>query len=159
MMKRLLLFSALFCLAFSAVAGDDFSTKTQTLLQELDKVVERKDYYLQQREQRASKLKQVLRKVPDAQRAPIYRRLFEIYLHTQADSANLYLQRLEQTPQAHTDPSLRAYVLLGRAELLALMGLYPAALETADKAAALHLTGDDLLHYYRIKRTVYGWMK
>lgn len=46
MMKRLLLFTALFCLAFSAVAGDDFSTKTQTALQALDKVVEHKEQYL-----------------------------------------------------------------------------------------------------------------
>lgn len=151
-------------LASAPAAADttpDKSRSDEDLLRELDRTIEQKGRYQARREQTARRLKTQAAKATGAKRVELYKSVYSTYAHYQTDSARRYLMKLAALPEARTDRRLQTFLRLSRAEILAMEGMYTDALECADYARRTGATATDpqlRLDYYRVQRTLHGWM-
>lgn len=133
----------------------------EELLKELDRTIEQKDNYQNRREQAARRLKAQAARAKGTRRVELYKSLYTTYAHYQTDSARRYLMKLSALPEARTDAKLQTFLLLSRAEILAVEGMYTDALHYADEARRADVLSTDSqlrLDYYRTQRTLHGWM-
>ena len=86
----------------------------ENLLIKLDEIVAEKANYHEQREKQAAKLKGQLHGAQTQLRIGLYKEIFDIYSHFQTDSANVYLDCLEQLSATGQDEQLSAYVKIAR---------------------------------------------
>lgn len=142
-------------------AEKQLGTQTAVLLNRLDDIVEHKADYHDNYDRQIDKLKAQLVRSQGVMHVNLYKEIYELYSHYQTDSAQTYLERLAKLPETKENPELQAYVLIGRAEIYAVAGLYAQAVESlrAVNLKVVKENGDDLaLFYYRTARTLYGWM-
>lgn len=160
-MKRYLVF--LFCLlasvwSISLNAQAPFSAETAALLDTLEAAIENKSQYAAQREREATRLKVDAAKADGLLRIAYLKRLFENYLHVQADSAMHYLDCIAAMPEMVADGDLKDYVRISRAYIWTVRGQYHAAVGELSAVDKVRLTPEMRLYYYRTMRTLYGWM-
>ncbi|MGL5272318.1 MAG: DUF6377 domain-containing protein, partial [Phocaeicola sp.] len=84
--------------------------------------------------------------------------LFSIYLHYQADSALHYInKRLELVPLL-TEPKRKNELIINRAEVMGVMGMYIEAIEQLNQVVVSDLDEEILNYFYRTARACYGWL-
>lgn len=137
------------------------SDSTQLLLRTLDEAVEGKNEFHAHRQAKVEKLKQQASQAKGISKVNLYREIFDLYSHYQTDSAQVYLEKLKLLPQYAANAELQAYVHIAQAELYSISSFYDDALDVMRRVP--HELLDDehtelRLYYYRIMRTLYGWM-
>lgn len=161
MKQRFLLFSLLL-LALAPVpalrAQTSFGKDTEALLDSLEDAIENKAAFADQREAGLSRLKADARRTNGTLRIEYLKRLYESYLHVQADSAMLYVEAIASEPEAATNADLRNYVCISKANIWALRGQYHQAMSELAVINRAVFTVETQLYYFRTMRTLYGWM-
>ena len=155
--QRILLFLLLSILAPSLIYGQgDLLERT---LKELDGAIAKKGEYHQQRNTQIEELKRQLQYSENPQEQyNLYDALWNAYLHYQTDSALYYVNKKSDLLLKLDRPELKDEILLNRAEVFGLMGMYSEALDEMKKLDVRELRGDNLLYYYRSYRVFYGWL-
>ena len=93
-----------------------------------------------------------------ARKYELYASLFGAYLHYQADSALHYINReMEILPQLNR-PELEYEIIINRATVMGVMGMYIEAMEQLEKIDPKKLNEWTLLSYYQTYRACYGWL-
>ena len=130
----------------------------EEVLKELDKVIERKDSYIQEKEAELSLLKESLSQAKDARlKYELCDQLFNAYLHYQADSAFLYIDRKERLATELADADLLKEITVNRAETAAVMGMFSWSDNLLEQVKSSELPPDLLGYYYRVMRMNYDW--
>ena len=136
------------------------NTENERLLKELDKVISNKKYYHNLREEKLSQLKDSLKRSNDiTEKYNISGALFYEYLHYQADSSLYYINMKHKYFPLLNNPELEDEILINRAEVFGVMGMYNEAKSELDKVNKANITNKGLLgYYYRTRRAYYGWL-
>jgi len=131
---------------------------TQTLLQQLDQVVEQKEQYREPRHRKIEDLKQRAASSSDKELTPIYEALVEAYSHFKTDSALYFIDFIitDKKVKGNKDEYLQAE--LSKAEQLAVMGAYYNAESLVLSLQNETMSHDTRTRYYHVCRTIYGWM-
>lgn len=147
----------LVCLCFPMALWAEFRD-LEPLLKELDAVVEQKNVYTQPKEKELSELREQLKNTKDnRQKYELCNKLFSGYLHYQADSAWAYVERKQALLPLLGDPLLEQELVINRAEVMGVMGMYTWAEELLSQVKPQSLTPELLGYYYRTVRANYGW--
>ena len=119
---------AFLCLPFQVFAMPNDSVRL--VLEELDAIIDQKAAYHEQKEKELEAWKLKLRdSATKHERFDIYGKLFNEYLHYQADSSLFYIDERIQLLSSMERADLDMEVLINRAEVLGVMGMYTEALE------------------------------
>ena len=138
-----------------AVSGDS----VRLVLEELDAIIDSKDDFHKQKEKELEAWKQKLKmSVDNDEKFEIYGRLFNEYLHYQADSSLFYIDGRIQLLSSMERADLDMEVLVNRAEVLGVMGMYTEALEQLKQVSPQTLDVKALSYYYRVYCACYGWL-
>lgn len=157
MTKISTIFLFLFCIQLSYAAEKE---KTNiSLLKELDRTIAQKTIYHQQKERETDSIKTLLRAADSLEdQYTLYGTLFGSYLHFQADSALLYLEKREVLIDSLHNPSYKNDLRIAKAEVLGIMGLYNEVPEQLEQIQREELSPGSLLYYYYTCRTFYDWI-
>lgn len=140
----------------------EFDEPTQSLLCTLDDVImNHKMQYREQRLKQINQLKVQARSATGHNKYNLYKEIFDLYSHFQTDSAQVYICKMRQLPAYKTDVVMQATLHIAQAEIMAVSALYAEALNELDKVSRSLINAEHIelrLYYYRIKRTIYGWM-
>lgn len=131
------------------------------LLGRLDEIVANKAHYHKQKEAQIATLKKQAARAQGYVKANLLREIASSYAHYQTDSALVYLDQLAALPETKQSATLQAYVNTGRAEVWAVAGLYGEAIDELGKVKPGAISDGEpelQLTYYRMQRTLYGWM-
>ena len=148
----------LFLCFFSAVTltGSEKST-TDSLMDQLDKVIADRSVYLDEKESRLAELADELNKTTnDTDRFDALTHLYDEYHSFNADSAYIISLRQEAIARRIADPTLIAQARMNRANILSATGMYHETLELIDSIKLENLPQYLHPYYFHIKRTVYG---
>jgi len=128
-------------------------------LKKLDDIISKKETYQIRREKDITDLKvQLAHSTDPARNYELYASLFGAYLHYQADSALHYINRqMEILPQLNR-PDLEYEIVINRATVMGVMGMYIEAMEQLEKIDPKKLNEWTLLSYYQTYRACYGWL-
>ena len=128
-------------------------------LKKLDDIISKKETYQIRREKDITDLKvQLAHSTDPARNYELYASLFGAYLHYQADSALHYINRqMEILPQLNR-PELEYEIVINRATVMGVMGMYIEAMEQLEKIDPKKLNEWTLLSYYQTYRACYGWL-
>ena len=131
----------------------------ESVLRELDTVVDNKHRYDASKEYEISELKERLRQTTDVdEKYRLYQGLFEAYLHYQADSALHYVEcKKEIFPLLHGEYN-KEEISINFAEVMGVMGLYNEANDLLQQINPTDLNEELLGYYYRTMRAYYGWL-
>ena len=156
-MRTKILNVLLVCLCFPMALWAEYRD-LEPLLKELDAVVDRKDAYTLPKENELSELRMRLKNVKDARRKyELCDKLFTGYLHYQADSALAYVERKQELLPLLNDPLLEQELIINRAEVMGVMGMYSWAEQLLSQVTPDALSPELLGYYYRTMRATYGW--
>lgn len=149
----------LFLLLTCSVSLSAKQTEYGAALKRLDDIIDKKETYQLQREKQIDALKvQLAHSVDPADKYQLYGSLFDAYLHYQADSALHYINnRKEILPQLNR-PELENEIIINRATVLGVMGMYIEAMEELERIDPQKLDERMLLSYYQTYRACYGWL-
>lgn len=140
----------------------ELDAPTQALLHTLDDIIQNhKVQYQAQRIKQINQLKAQARTATGYNKYNLYKEIFDLYSHFQTDSAQVYICKMQQLPAYKTDAVMQATLHVAQAEIMAVSALYAEALSELDKVPQSLISSEhaDLrLYYYRVKRTLYGWM-
>ena len=140
----------------------ELDKSTQALLCTLDDVIlNHKMQYREQRLKQINQLKVQARSATGYNKYNLYKEIFDLYSHFQTDSAQVYICKMRQLPAYKTDVVMQATLHIAQAEIMAVSALYAEALNELDKVPRSLINAEHIelrLYYYRIKRTIYGWM-
>lgn len=140
----------------------ELDAPTQALLHTLDDIIQNhKVQYQAQRIKQINQLKAQARTATGYNKYNLYKEIFDLYSHFQTDSAQVYICKMQQLPAYKTDAVMQATLHVAQAEIMAVSALYAEALNELDKVPQSLISSEhaDLrLYYYRVKRTLYGWM-
>lgn len=130
----------------------------EMLLKELDAVIECKDSYILPKEKELSELRLRLKNTKNnRQKYELCDKLFTAYLHYQADSALSYVERKQELLPFLDEPVLEQELIINRAEVMGVMGMYSWAEQLLSQVKPGILTPELLGYYYRTMRANYGW--
>lgn len=140
----------------------ELDAPTQALLHTLDDIIQ--NHKVQYQAQRIKQINQLIiqaRTATGYNKYNLYKEIFDLYSHFQTDSAQVYICKMQQLPAYKTDAVMQATLHVAQAEIMAVSALYAEALSELDKVPQSLISSEhaDLrLYYYRVKRTLYGWM-
>lgn len=161
MIKRILCFVASFMLfsVFTSNAKTVTSAANDSLLKQLDELIEMKEHLHTQKDAQLARYKRQLRIAisPDV-KAVYHDSLFFGYLHYQADSALTYLRQKEIAVAKCADRSKDDSLIINKAEVLGVMGMYDDAMHLLKTVRVNDLDRQTLCYYYRVCRACYGWL-
>ena len=134
-------------------------TSLPDALKELDRLILQKEIYHQQREKKINRLKEQLHHSSDIwEKYNLCGSLFYEYLHYQADSSLYYINgKLSYLPLLNR-PELQNEIIINRAEVMGVMGMYNEALQELQQINPHQLSSNTLNYYYRTYRAYYGWI-
>lgn len=157
-MKNITYFLILFLVIVVTPVSAD-KNGNEEVLKDLDQILEDKSTYQVEKEKEIADLKFSLRHSKDnAEKYELCGALFSQYLHYQADSALYYINgKLNLLPSLN-HPELKNEILVNRAEVMGVMGMYNEALDQLQQVNASELEGETLAYYYRTYRAYYGWI-
>lgn len=140
----------------------ELDAPTQALLRTLDDIIQNhKVQYQAQRIKQINELKAQARTATGYNKYNLYKEIFDLYSHFQTDSAQVYICKMQQLPAYKTDVVMQATLHVAQAEIMAVSALYAEALSELDKVPQSLISPEHAelrLYYYRVKRTLYGWM-
>ena len=131
----------------------------ESLLKELDEVVANKHSYDTAKEVEIDKLKERLHATSDArEQYNLYQDLFDTYLHYQADSALICVERKKELFPLLPETFRKEELLINYAEVMGVMGMYNEAADLLKQVNPKELDEALLGYYYRTMRAYYGWL-
>ena len=155
-MKTTILSLLLLVLPATLLAG---TPSDLPILEELDRIVRNKEEYWAKKEAEIAGLKQRLERASTAQeKYDLCGELFNAYLHYQADSSLYYVDERIRLLPPEEYPEPRGELLINRAEVLGMMGMYNEALEQLALVRRDALDVQTLEYYYRVCCACYGWL-
>lgn len=129
----------------------------QELLNTLDKVIENKWEYRQERQSTIDSLMNMSKYVLGARLLDVYNDLYVQYAHYQSDSAMIYLNRILDMPAVKSDYVKSTQYLLLKTETYAIMGQYSEAAGIIESLNVDNAPNDIKTNFYHAARTLYGW--
>lgn len=135
--------------------------ENRNLLKELDKVISDRKYYHELREKRIKEIKEKLYRSDDVQeKYDLSGSLFYEYLHYQADSSLYYINKKYDYMTEMNRPELKDEILINRAEVFGVMGMYNEADSELNKVDVNSIKKNPGLYgyYLRTRRAYYGWL-
>lgn len=142
-------------------SAESLTPQSKELLDILDRVIERKDEFHQQRNEQIERLKGQAKRANGLNRIALYKEIYSLYSHYQTDSALVYIQRLAQIPEVKQDSVNQAYLHIAQADVWSVMGLYSEAIQELELVPHTLISDENQelqRFYYRTQRTLYGWM-
>lgn len=131
----------------------------QRVLEQLDGVIAAKERYHAGRETTIAQLKQQLAHAStDVEKYDLCGELFGLYLHYQADSALYYVEKKAFYLSRLKRPELDSELVINRAEVMGVMGMYNEALQALRTIRVEALDEETKCYYYNAVRTCYGWL-
>lgn len=131
----------------------------EKVLEQLDEVISQKALYRTERERTLYQLKQRLYyATTEKDKYELSNELFGLYLHYQADSASHYINKKAEYAALLNKPELYNEIIINRAEVMGVMGMYSDALTELQKIQPEQLGKKNLTYYYFTLRTCYGWL-
>lgn len=131
----------------------------ESVLQELDNVVENKHQYEALKETEIANIKERLNRTSDVkERYDLCQELFNVYLHYQADSALQYVERKKELLPQLQHEHQKEELFINFAEVMGVMGMYSQANELLSQINPSTLNDELLGYYYRTMRAYYGWL-
>ncbi len=129
------------------------------VLKRLDEVISRKGTFHARKEVELQELKQQLASATSPQEEYEWcDKLVSAYLHYQTDSALYYTDCKRKLLPLLNNPEQEHDVLINRAEVMALMGMYNEASELLKQIDTKELDQQTLAYYFRTVRAYYGWL-
>ena len=157
-MKNVTYFFILFLLTLTTPLFAD-KNSNEEVLKRLDQVIDNKTACHVQKEKEIVDLKQRLHRSKDnREKYELCGSLFNAYLHYQADSALYYINGKMNLLPLLNHPELKNEIVINRAEVMGVMGMYNEALEQLERVDPLELERETLAYYYRTYRAYYGWV-
>lgn len=139
--------------------ADKGGNANEDVLRKLDRIIDGKAAYHLRKEENMKMLKlRFSRSDNDREKYELCGALFGEYLHYQADSALYYVNVKSRLLPLLDNPSLKYEVMMNRAEVMGVMGLYNEALEQLEQVNPVELEGGALAYYYQTCRAYYGWL-
>ena len=131
----------------------------EKVLQQLDEVITKKASFRTERETTISQLKQQLHyATTEEDKYKLCNELLGLYLHYQADSALYYINKKSEYALLLNKPELHDEIIINRAEVMGVMGMYNEALTELQQISPSKLDKKNLIYYYFTARTCYGWL-
>lgn len=131
----------------------------EKVLEQLDQVITQKALYRAERERTLLQLKQQLHyATTEKEKYNLSNELFNLYLHYQADSALHYINKKAEYALLLNKPELNNEIIINRAEVMGVMGMYSEALDELQQIRPALLSKKNLIYYYFTLRTCYGWL-
>lgn len=131
----------------------------ETVLKELDGLIDKKQTFHVEKEREISDIKQQLHASEDnKEKYDLCGSLFYLYLHYQADSSLYYINGKMNLLPLLEQPELKNEVVINRAEVMGVMGMYNEALDQLKMISPNALDRETLNYYYRTYRAYYGWI-
>lgn len=131
----------------------------EKVLEQLDQVITQKALYRAERERALLQLKQQLHyATTEKEKYNLSNELFGLYLHYQADSALYYINKKAEYALLLNKPELNNEIIINRAEVMGVMGMYSEALDELQQIRPALLSKKNLIYYYFTLRTCYGWL-
>lgn len=131
----------------------------EKVLEQLDQVITQKALYRAERERTLLQLKQQLHyATTEKEKYNLSNELFNLYLHYQADSALHYINKKAEYALPLNKPELNNEIIINRAEVMGVMGMYSEALDELQQIRPALLSKKNLIYYYFTLRTCYGWL-
>lgn len=157
-MKNVTYFFILFLLILTPPLFAD-KNSNEEVLKRLDRIIDNKTAYHVQKEKEIVDLKQRLHRSKDnREKYELCGSLFNAYLHYQADSALYYINGKMNLLPLLNHPELKNEIVINRAEVMGVMGMYNETLEQLERVDPLELERETLAYYYRTYRAYYGWV-
>lgn len=129
------------------------------VLKRLDDIINKKETFQLRKEKQIDELKvKLAHTVNPADKYHLYGSLFDAYLHYQADSALHYIDKRMQILPQLSRPELVNEIIIDRATVLGVMGMYIEAMNELEKVNPAQLDEATLLSYYQTYRACYGWL-
>ncbi|WP_455673037.1 DUF6377 domain-containing protein [Phocaeicola sp.] len=131
----------------------------ETVLKELDEIIKKKQSFHIEKEKEISETKQRLHySRNDEEKYELCGSLFYLYLHYQADSSLYYINGKMNLLPLLNQPELKNEIIINRAEVMGVMGMYNEALGQLRLINPKELELETLNYYYRTYRAYYGWV-
>lgn len=156
-MKKAIVFlcAYILCVCHSGAAGN----RTDSLMAELDKAIENRPAYMEQKKQRLSELRgQLSFPLADEKRFAILGTLLEEFRSFNTDSALHVVREREAVALRLGKGNYLDDVKMNRADILGRIGMYKECLDLMKTVRKENLPEDFHPYYYHIYRTVYGLM-
>lgn len=132
-MKNVTYFFILFLLILTPPLFAD-KNSNEEVLKRLDRIIDNKTAYHVQKEKEIVDLKQRLHRSKDnREKYELCGSLFNAYLHYQADSALYYINGKMNLLPLLNHPELKNEIVINRAEVMGVMGMYNEALEQSEQ--------------------------
>lgn len=154
--NKLILFLSLFWICFTGASGKNAA---DSLMEQLDEVIDRREEYLRQKEAGLSLLRdRNLNARDDRERFESLRQLYDEYYSFNTDSAYNISLRQEVIARRTGDRTLLTHTRMNRASIFVATGMYHECLALMDSVRLEELPDYLQAYYFHIKRTVYGRM-
>jgi hypothetical protein len=150
--KRQLLLFFLICISFSGFS----QSKSDSLLNELNNVLQKKDVYIEKKQERIAALRAKSLSAGNLRaRFLVYQALYEEYKTFSYDSSYSYAKKLSQTAEVLKDPVLIASAKMKMGFTLLSSGLFKETLEVLNSINTAALPPDEKIGYYFLKARSY----
>jgi hypothetical protein len=143
----------------SILPAQAFDHDCERMLRALDELIAGKDEFQQQKEAQLNQMKRSLASAQDAPtRYALCNRIFEAYVHYQADSAFAYIQRKEALLPLIDYPEAYKEIAINRAQVLGVRGMYGEVRPLLDGLDAHSMSPALRDYYYRTYYHYYDWV-
>lgn len=136
-------------------------TDNEAILRKVDDIIDKKTSYHihNEKEKEIDALKiQLAHTDNPEERYRLYNSLFDTYAHYQADSALHYINSSMQILPLLKQPEAKYEIMINRAMVMGLMGMYNEAFNELEQIEPQKLKGHVLESYYQTYRACYGWL-
>lgn len=131
----------------------------ESVLKELDQAIENKHNFHIEKDKEINDIKLRLNgSKNNLERYELCGSLFYLYLHYQADSSLYYINGKMKLLPLLNRPELKNEIMINKAEVMGVMGMYNEALAELKQINPKELTQGPLNYYYRTFRAYYGWV-
>lgn len=157
-MKNIIIFLCL-CTIYMCRLYAANSSRADSLLLKLDRVIKERPIYMEQKELKLVELKrQLYRQIPAEERFAILGTLLDEYRSFNTDSALYVAEERERIAIRLGNPEYIDNARMNKADVLGMTGMYKEVMDLMQNIHANRLSEAIRPYYYHIYRTVYGLM-
>ena len=157
-MKNIIIFLCL-CTIYMCRLYAANSSRADSLLLKLDRVIKERPIYMEQKELKLVELKrQLYRQIPAEERFAILGTLLDEYRSFNTDSALHVAEERERIAIRLGNPEYIDTARMNKADVLGMTGMYKEGMDLMQNIHANRLSEAIRPYYYHIYRTVYGLM-
>ncbi len=157
-MKNIIIFLCLCTICMCRLYAAN-SSRADSLLLKLDRVIKERPIYMEQKELKLVELKrQLYRQIPAEERFAILGTLLDEYRSFNTDSALYVAEERERIAIRLGNPEYIDNARMNKADVLGMTGMYKEVMDLMQNIHANRLSEAIRPYYYHIYRTVYGLM-